>query len=387
MQAIMIAAIAALLAVWYTGSILLLFRGLLSLRSFDGPRNASFSVIVAARNEEANVESCIKSLLSQTLPVDRYEIIIVNDRSTDRTADLARSFCARHRNISVVTIEETPPGVVPKKYAVMTGIRHARHQIMVLTDADCLVPPTWLESIDRCFDETTGMVQGITVYARPAGMSALFFGLQALDFLSHGVVAAAAVGAGLPLNANANNLAFRKDAYDAVGGYARIDNIVSGDDDLLLQRFHKSGKWRIRYMIDPAGAVTTQPTPTIRGILEQRKRWGSIMAHYGAAQTALLAGIFLFYLSILASFIGGVFGARYLALCGLLIILKLLGEALLLWPGTRIFRQQPLRRYLIPASLLQLPLVIYAVFAGVFGRFAWKNQEFARTMKATIRSR
>ncbi len=258
------------------------------------------------------------------------------------------------------------------------GIAGAANEIIVFTDADCIVPPTWLQTIGSCFDEKTGLVQGITAYHDMPGMNRLFFGLQAVDFLSHGVVAAAAIGAGLPINSNANNFAFRRSAYDDVRGYGALGSVISGDDDLLLQRIWRSGKWSIRFMAQSAGKVFTLPTPTIRAVFEQRKRWGSKTVHYRARQTALLSAVFIFYAAIVAACGGGFAYPACFGLCGAMLLVKLLGEIVLMVPGTRLFGEERLRKFLVVASIIQLPMVLAAVVFGVFGPFAWKNQRFAR---------
>jgi cellulose synthase/poly-beta-1,6-N-acetylglucosamine synthase-like glycosyltransferase len=377
--------ITGVFCVYYLCAVLFLRRGLLSVVRAV-PRatpagNHTFSIVIAARNEERDLRACLDSVVRQSLDASRYEVIVVDDRSTDATVDIARECADRHANLTLVRIAETPAGMVPKKHAIMQGIDRSRHEIIVLTDADCIVPPTWLAAIDRMFDGRTGLVQGITAYHEVVGMGRLFYQMQALEFIAHNVVAAAAIGAGLPLNANANNLSFRKDAYREIGGYGGAGAIVSGDDDMLLQKFHRSGSWEIRFMTDPQGAVTTRPTPTMSGIFEQRKRWGSVTVHYGVSQIALLAGIFIFYLAIFAAFAGGFWDVRLFAWCAVLLAVKLAGECLLLLPGLRMSGHSRLRRVLPPASLLQLPLTVVAVAAGVFGRFSWKGRRFGRTVR------
>jgi len=382
---VLIIIISTIACVHYLCAVLFLRRGLYSAVAAASRAartgNRTFSIVIAARNEERDLRACLDSVVRQSLDASRYEVIVVDDRSTDATVDIARECADRHANLTLVRIAETPPGAVPKKYAIMQGIERARHEIIVLTDADCIVPPTWLAAIDRMFDGRTGLVQGITAYHEVAGMGRFFFQAQALEFIAHNVVAAAAIGAGLPLNANANNLSFRKDAYREIGGYGGVGAIVSGDDDMLLQKFHRSGSWEIRFMADPQGAVTTRPTPTLRGIFEQRKRWGSVTVHYGAPQIALLSGIFAFYLAIIAAFAGGFWDVRLFAWCAVLLAVKLAGECLLLLPGLRMSGHSRLRRVLLPASLLQLPLTVVAVAAGVFGRFSWKGRRFGRTVR------
>jgi cellulose synthase/poly-beta-1,6-N-acetylglucosamine synthase-like glycosyltransferase len=363
----------------YTIIIVILGRGLHSLRIYNESGEHTFSVVIAARNEQSILRSCLDSVLQQTISNARYEVILVDDRSTDNTLAIAHEYAAKYSNLKVLHIETTVPGVSPKKNAVSQGVAASANEIIVFTDADCIVPPQWLATINQTFTSSTGLVQGITRYAYNPEMNQIFWGLQSLDFLSHGIVAAAAIGAGIPLNSNANNFAFRKDAFSEIGGYGRsAENVVSGDDDLLLQKIWKSKKWGIRYMISDRGVVSTLPTTTIKGVFEQRKRWGSKTVHYNALQIVMLSGIFLFYLAIISTFCIGVFYPTFLYWGLGMIVLKIAGEASLLVPGTRIFKEQNLRRFIVPASLIQLPMVVGAVFLGVFGKFNWKDQKFSR---------
>jgi cellulose synthase/poly-beta-1,6-N-acetylglucosamine synthase-like glycosyltransferase len=377
--------ILSVVSFFYLIATVFLHRGLKRLSSAkpNPPQNLTFSIVIAAHDEESNISACLESVFSQTIQSDRYEVIVVDDRSTDATNRLVRDCAQKHGNLRLITVQSTPRGLSPKKHAVSLGIAQAKNKVIVFTDADCRVPPVWLDSIDRQFEDKVGFVQGITTYHSIPGMNSFFFGIQAVDFLSHGVVAAAAIGSRFPLNSNANNLAFKKAAFDDAGGYGIDGSVVSGDDDLLLQRIWKSNKWEIRYMTDPAGSVETEPAPTLRAMFEQRKRWGSKTVHYNAQQVLFLGGIFCFYLSILVSIVGAFFDPRlWLMVAGMLII-KLIGELLLLISGTEIFHENELRKFIVPASLLQLPLVIFAVVLGVFGKFKWKGQRFGRIVRVS----
>jgi cellulose synthase/poly-beta-1,6-N-acetylglucosamine synthase-like glycosyltransferase len=366
----------------YLMSVLFLYRGLHSLSGGGSQNGLKYSIVIAARNEEQNISKCLDCVLNQSIGLDRYEIIIIDDRSTDSTPQIIAKYSSNYPNVKGLTVKQTPPGVSPKKHAVLQGIKSSVNEIVVFTDADCLVPDRWLETIDRYFTEDTGLVQGITTYFYPDGMNRLFYGLQAIDFLSHGIVAASGIGAHMPINSNANNFAFRKSVFDSVEGYGSAQKIISGDDDLLLQRIWKSGKWKIKFMTDESGAVLTAPTPTIKGVFEQRKRWGSKTVHYNVGQVLFLGNIFLFYLSIIVSFVAGLFIAPLLIASMFMLIVKLAGESMLMFPGSRIFKQESLRKYIIPASLIQTPLVIAAVLAGTAGKFNWKGQEFKREVSS-----
>lgn len=373
---------AVITALWYGGTVLFLSGGLRRLPGPGTPANERFSVVIAARNEASTICACLDSLVAQTIAADRYEIIIVNDRSTDNTEALVNGYIGRFPNIRQLVVTQTPDGLSPKKYAVAQGVAVARNEIIVFTDADCRVPPAWLETIDRHFTAATGLVQGITSYRYIDGMNRLFFKLQELDFISHGIVAAAAIGAGLPINSNANNFAFRREAFMQAGGLTEtIGHIVSGDDDLLLQKIWKLRTWNITYMTAPEGAVETMPTMTPSALLQQRARWGSKTVHYNRRQMVLLSGIFLFYTVIFLSILLAWVDSRLLPTAVTLLLIKYAGESLLMVPGLRRFHHTELLPLLPVASILQLPLVLAAIVLGLFGKFMWKDQTFSRTIK------
>jgi len=340
----------------------------------------TFSVVIAARNEERNIEKCLQSVFSQDLPAERYEVIVINDRSEDSTPEILRNLQNRFKNLKLITVTETPAGISPKKHAVTKGIESASNEIIIFTDADCTVKPQWLSTINNHFNKDTGLVQGITSYGYVNGMSKVFFGLQAVDFLSHGVIAAAAIGANLPINSNANNLAFRKSAFQEIGGYGSDSNVVLGDDDHLLQRVWKSKRWKVRFMADNSANVETEPTPNLRAVFEQRRRWGSVTVHYHPSQILLLSLVFQFYLLTAFTAITAIFNHSFLYVFAGLLLVKLAGELVLLIPGTRIFGKKNLRKFILPASLIQLPIVLGAVLLGVFCKFDWKGQRMARTL-------
>jgi cellulose synthase/poly-beta-1,6-N-acetylglucosamine synthase-like glycosyltransferase len=376
--------LAAILSTWYAVEVGILHRGLrnLSKSAAKEPHNYSYSIIIAARNEEGNIGPCLRSILNQTVSVNRFEIIVVDDRSEDRTAAIVDEFIKSGAPVRLFSVKEVPSGIVPKKNAINIAAKAARNEIFVFTDADCIVLPSWLATIEKCCAPDVGFLQGITTYFKVPGMNPIFYGLQAVDFLSHGIVAAAGIGAGIPINSNANNMIIRKEVFFELGGFSNgLERIVSADDDLLLQSVWRSKKWKVAFMADPDGAVTTKPTMTVKGVFDQRKRWGSNTAHYSPVQVLFLSGIFLFYIMIVSQLILSVFNINALYIFCTLAGIKFVGELCLMLPGSVLFKRKELQKYLLPASLLQLPVVVSAVFFGVFGTFSWKGQTYHRKLK------
>ncbi len=206
--------------------------GLSRLRPGQSGEKPSVAVVIAARNEEDEIGACLEGLSLQDYPGEKFQVVVVDDGSTDRTPDIVREASLKNPGIRLIRVEEPPPGIAPKKYAVTRGIEETDSEIIILTDADSRSGPSWISGMVRHFTPEVGMVLGYTGYRREEGVSPWFLGLQSLDFLSHAFVAAGAVGAGQAFNSNANNLAFRRKTYMDTGGYGAYSRYISGDDDL-----------------------------------------------------------------------------------------------------------------------------------------------------------
>lgn len=337
------------------------------------------TVIVAARNEEKNIIQLLDSLKSQTYPVEMFSVVVVNDRSTDSTKDIVDQYAQTMSNLECISIESVPSGIAPKKNAISHGILHSFGEIILVTDADCVVPSRWIEEIvDHFQNPQVGLVQGLTLYPKREGY---FHRFQRLDFFSHSVVAAAGIGSNLPINSNANNFAYRRDLFQSLKGFEGCEHIVSGDDDLLLQKVWEQGKWGISYVFSLDAAVVTLPTESIADFIQQRKRWGSKTVFYKAPQLVTLLIIFSFYCIIaINSFLACTpWGSLLFVL--LLYFLKLLGELLFLIPGMRVFHTSEMGKDISWCSPIQLWVVLYSVFSGVFTGFTWKGTAFKKTVK------
>ncbi len=356
----------------YIGIIVFLRSGLYKLKNDTAKSNLTFSVIIAARNEKEAIAGCLRSVVNQTISQDRFEVIVINDRSTDGTSSIIENIALHHTNMTVLHVTGLDEGVSPKKNALSIGIQSAQNEILLFTDADCVVKPTWLETIDKHFDQQTGVIQGISTYPKQYMKRSLFNGIQALDFHSQGIVSAAGIGTGIPINSNGNNLAIRRKAFDDASGYALHENVMLGDDDLLVQNIWKQKKWNIKYMLDIKGRVETIPPANLIDMVNQRRRWGSVTIHYQVLQRILLSIIFLFYCTLFVLFFVGIVNPFYFLFFGTMFFVKMFGELLLLVPGTNLFKQKYLRSYFVPATLLHLPLVLFSVFAGCFIKVKWK---------------
>jgi cellulose synthase/poly-beta-1,6-N-acetylglucosamine synthase-like glycosyltransferase len=366
--------------------ILLSFRLLQGLAKLGEPRPRSgdkppVTVLIAARNEEDHIGKCLDSLLDQTYPPDRLQIVVVDDRSADGTAGLLEEYRRRAPDrLTVLTLATIPPGVSPKKHALGQGMSRARGEIILTTDADCLMGPGWVAALVENFDERTGLVLGMTSYYRLAPPEPGFWGTQALEFISYGIVAASLVGLRFPVHGNANNIGYRRKVYDLAAGFSAHGNIVSGDDDFLIQGIHALGTWDIRYAVGPESQVQTEPPLSLRQFWEQRKRWASKCGFYKPKQAAFLACIFLYYALILSFLLVGL-GYWPLLMVGLGSFgIKTAMDWLVMRNGLELFGKEELLKHFPSAAVVHIPLIIAAVIAGTLVGFTWKGQAHRRRL-------
>jgi len=282
---------------WYFILIVLLIAGLAGLKKISHKNTLPVSVIIPARNEEDNIRECIKYLLNQNY--SGYEIIIVNDRSEDKTAQIIEKYARKHNNLVVRSIKELPAGLAPKKYAITQGIEASRGEIILTTDADCRPPETWISTMVSFFSQSTSLVAGFSPVFSRKKKSSFTSGLFYLDSLSLAGISAGGIGLNIPLSCNGRNLAYRKNSFRSAGGFGGIENIPSGDDDLLLHKIVRLKKTSIKYAAGKISHVPSLVQLTIKEFLNQRIRHASKFGLHPLRVKIISAIIYLFNLSIL----------------------------------------------------------------------------------------
>ncbi len=227
------------------------------------------SIIVAARNEEERIEQCLASLARLAYPSDKIEIIVVDDRSTDRTPEIIRKFSEEHRSVRTARTQPELGNLRGKMNAVALGISLSHGEILLFTDADCSVPSGWIRETVQTFDAETGIVGGFTLLES----TEVFGGMQALDWIYLFGLASGTAGLKIPLTAIGNNLSVRRSAYDAAGGYEVIPFSVT-EDYALVQAILQKTKYVLRFPVNPLAAVRSKPCQSWRELYRQKQRWG-----------------------------------------------------------------------------------------------------------------
>ncbi|MBK8705221.1 MAG: glycosyltransferase [Saprospiraceae bacterium] len=320
------------------------------------------SVIVPARNEAANIEACLQSLLSQSYPAFLYEIIVVDDHSEDDTAVRARAL--HDGRIRVVTA----PGA-QKKQALAYGVSLARGELIATTDADCLAPPQWLSLLASAYqDKQPAFLAAPVAFHGERNLLGYF---QSLDYLGMMVLTGAGIYSGKLLLANGANLAYPKAVFEEVGGFAGIDHVASGDDMFLLQKIARRYPDRLFFIKNPEATILTPPQPSLAGFWAQRLRWAS-------KSSAFRGGLMLVYLALVFVVCWGILLGLALAPFSALVLLafKLLADYALLSEACRYFHRTDLMRYFLPAQLMHIAYIALIGLAGLFVRqYRWKGRE------------
>lgn len=328
------------------------------------------SVVIAARNEESNIGKCLQSIIRQNYPSERFEMIVVDDRSTDGTAAIVTNYQLAHPSVRLVTVEKVSSDLPPKKNALNEGIRLSHFDILAFTDADCVASQEWLSCLAREFTPDVGVVAGYSPMEQyfPGTLFAQW-GDSFLRYLEvkNSVGAAASTGLRASYLCTGRNLAYRKSVFSEVGGFEKIKHSISGDDDLFIQLVQKKTRWNIRYMLSTKSYVETKPPLSVRAFVNQRKRHFSAGKYYPARMKFIFGLIHVYSgLALLMLIVYPSIGI--LALAG-----KLTIDGVLFYKGTTIFGNKRLLRWLAP---LEIASVLYNLVVGplgFFGSFSWKE--------------
>ncbi|WDF55493.1 glycosyltransferase family 2 protein [Mucilaginibacter sp. KACC 22063] len=367
--------LACILTGIYLLVLLYLIRGWSALQAPKRPVTGRFktkvTVLIAARDEEENIAETINDLLAQDYPKDLTEIIIVDDHSTDRTAEIIASYATQ--GVGLLQLERNEILNSYKKKAITEAIAISTGELMVATDADCRMGSKWLSSIVSYYEtENPVMISSPVTYFKEIS---LFERLQTLEFSYLIGLGASFIGNGRASTCNGANLAYRKDVFHEVGGFKGIDDLASGDDELLLQKIAMVYPGKIGFLKSLDAVVYTYAKPDLQSFLQQRRRWASKSTKYKDKKVVALAVcIWFFNLSMLISLGWGFFNSRVLLLFALQILLKFLFELAFLAPVMAFLK----RLKLLPLLLLLEPMhILYMVYVGLMGnarKYVWKGR-------------
>ncbi|WP_231402064.1 glycosyltransferase [Panacibacter microcysteis] len=371
--------VAIILVVLYCLLILLYTVLFTTLKLFVPQQHASplnsFSIIIPARNEAANIAACVQSVLANNYPGDMFEVIVIDDFSTDSTAAIVQRLQQQNSNVRLLQLKDFIDSKQNsyKKKAIELAVNHATHQWIITTDADCFVPETWLQTFDA-YISTTGNVF-VAAPVRFTNNNRLISVFQCLDFISLQGITAAAVNAGMLSMCNGANLAYKKDAFFAVDGFRGVDNIASGDDMLLMHKIRQHFPGRQGYLFSRQVIVSTPPMPDVKSFINQRIRWASKATSYSDKRIfAVLLLVYFVNLVLLLLPLCAIFYTPFFYLWLILLGAKTLAEMIFMLPAAKFFRQAKLLAWFPFMQPLHILYTVISGWLGRFGKYEWKGR-------------
>jgi len=326
------------------------------------------SVVVAVRNEEVSIAQLLDALRFQDFPHSNYEVILVDDHSTDLTDQIISSWIKDNPQMNCCVIHSSGNG---KKHALTEGIQQAKGEIILTTDADCILPSDWISRMVMSFNRDTTMVIGLVKIQQE---KSLFSKLQALEFSSLTGSGMAMHALGFPVMCNGASLAFRKTSFEAVNGYYGNLHIPSGDDEFLMRKLLKQFPGSIQSNQWPSVVVATHPQPSLKTFIHQRLRWAGKWRANDSLSTKILALFILIFQITTIVTMGLLVIGEFVAAAGLLLTVKLLLEGYLL---LNVSRQLNQGLSISAFILLQVVYPFYVVVIGILSQlldYEWKGR-------------
>ncbi|HQH49969.1 MAG TPA: glycosyltransferase [Candidatus Cloacimonadota bacterium] len=343
-------------------------------------RKRSVSVIVVTRNEGRNLPTLLTALVNQDYPLDLYEIIIADDASEDDTAELV----ARHMDLGVKLLYLSIPGrdkvLSPKKNALKQAIAASSGEVILTTDADCIVPLTWITSMIEAFADGVSMVAG---YSRTKleswDKASLVQKYEHFDFAGTYMVLGGGYTIGRSWACIGQNLAYTRTAFESVGGFSKIEHLISGDDVNLMQLMRRAGH-RIIFNFDKRSFVHTLPVKSWKQLTNQRSRWASNMKY----QLKFDPEFFFILLSMAFMYWGGILMLAFNWKLALLIYaFRILVENIFLGYARSHFEVSARMMRFYPIWLLiQNFFLVFTMVLGQFNLFVWHGKKPYKRSKA-----
>ena len=351
----------------YLGAVLWLWRGLAQPQSVLAADRPAVSIVVAARNEEAHLPGCLAALAAQDY-TGVFEVVVVDDRSRDGTWEIIATKAATWPVLKGVQAAAELRFACPKKSALAQGIAASSGTILLFTDADCRPPANWVSSMVARFAPGVGLVAG---YARPEPVAGLWASILAVDNIGIGALGAGSFGMGRPLSCTGRNLAYRRQVYEELGGFAQIGHLIGGDDVYFMRLVAAQREWDL--VFNREAVVLSQPPPANIGAIKQQKlRHAAKGGHYQGGGLYLAVGVYLFHFflgwglvqmlwtGILDGWVLGAWTMRW-------------GVDLMLLGRMATAEERSLLDYLPLVEVLYIPYVLIFTVVGRWGWFRWKT--------------
>jgi cellulose synthase/poly-beta-1,6-N-acetylglucosamine synthase-like glycosyltransferase len=338
-----------------------------------------FSIVVPFRNEANHLEALLQSFKTLNYPKDLFEIILIDDDSVDDSVEIIQSFLEENQhdklNISIIKNKKRSPS--PKKDAIATAISHANFEWIVTTDADCVVPKSWLLSFDAFIQHKTPKLMVAPVGYKTSKSILDYFQLH--DFLSLQTATVGGFGIGNPFLCNGANLCYSKTVFKELNGFEGNTNIASGDDLFFMEKVAKHYPQDLHFLKSKKAIVYTSPEATLKALFYQRVRWASKTSAYNNLFSKTLALIVLLMnASLVVCFVFSILGLQSWSFLSFLFMIKFCIDFVFIFRSSNFYNQNlSLLHY--PLNSLMYPFFVVAVSCySMFFNYKWKGRSFKK---------
>ncbi len=342
-----------------------------------------FSIIIPFRNEAENLPNLLQSIASLEYPKHLFEVILIDDDSDDDSVEIIKKILDRiplkigitRTDISI--IKNVNVSNAPKKDAITTGIQHSKHEWILTTDADCILPKYWLDSFDEYIQ--TRVCQCIVAPVTYSPKQGFLNRFQLLDILSLQGVTMGGFGIKTPFLCNGANFAYRKNFFKMLQGFDGNTNIASGDDIFLLEKAVKSSPDSVHYLKCEQAIMTTQSQPSWKTLKEQRIRWAAKTSAYKnlfGQLTGLI--VLLMNVLIIILILSTLFGSFNMNILVYILMIKFAIDFYLIFKSALFFDQKHVLRSYIFGFMLYPFFSVYIAFIAMFSNYKWKGRNFKK---------
>lgn len=334
-----------------------------------------FSVLIPVRNEQNNILKLLYDLKIQDYDNHFYEIIIVDDHSTDSTFQICRKFKNRNPSLNI-KVSSLDDGEYSKKSALEQGYSIAGGDAVITMDADCSTGDAFLKTLNAYYRRERPRLLLGPVFMRSSGN--LFSRFQSLEFSSLIFSAAGSVGMNIPFIANGANMLVDRSVIESDEPGKMMNAEFSSGDDMFLLDYVKN-KWgasAVKFMNNKNATIYIGTCDNLKDLISQRKRWISKSKGYKDPVQILVALLIL--LMALVQVIGLILIFIYPEISGIVIAfwgLKMLIDSVVLQKITRFFNERSLQKWILPLSLIYPFYVIFTAFSGLFTSYHWKGRK------------
>lgn len=348
---------------------------------YDGSEpKTSFSILVPFRNEEMNLNSLLQSIASIDYPTEKFELILINDASSDTSISIVQQFIAQCPNLNIILVDNVRQSGSPKKDAIKHGVQKASYEWIVTTDADCLVPVSWLSAFDSMIrQQPLQLIVAPVTYVDQLGFLHRF---QMLDFMSLQGITMGSFGIkdkkfGHPFLCNGANLCYKKDCFKDVNGFVGNQHIASGDDVFLLEKIYQKYPDEVQFIKSKEAIVYTTSKDSFRDLIQQRVRWAAKANAYDSIFTKLVGFlVFITSFMMVILLILGSMGQITWLYVGFIFLLKFNIDFLLLYKTSQFFEQEKVLKSYFISSLLHPFYTVFVALLSFKKTYTWKDRSY-----------